>query len=495
MNIAYFAQHQLDELDAEGSAYDAVRRLMPDAPEAKVRARAGQIGFPEQKANTKVVEPVGRREGAAAARACDLFRAASRHSRRADQPSRHRQPRGPDRGDQRLSGRGDPGLARPLSAGGLRRPAAAGRRRRGRRRSTATSTITAAMCSAKRRVKPKAARAPRASRTNARARSAEKRAELAPLRSASADAEAADQEAQRRSSRKYRCGAGGRRTCSRAIRPRPRSFRKARSDAARRARARRRGMARGQRRIRNRDAREAVAMLICNGGPATLVGAFAGLPASSAWAARSLRHALDRNQPPAAEAIDAGPWSAAGRSRPRCARRRLRSRSRHCPGEPARCTTSHSVIASAMPPAMAVRVLGASAAGSGVRRRIRTLRFGRRATRVAAQDPSALIEIVRRDRARRWSCARCRTSIQSGRANVLDDLASAAAFERIAERRRAAGERNSRDDSQHRAHGATAVMIRNVSIAGGKTSWSPDCRRATIAHDLLVTIMAAGNAR
>jgi ATP-binding cassette subfamily F protein 3 len=54
MNIAYFAQHQLDELDAEGSAYDAVRRLMPDAPEAKVRARTGQIGFPEQKANTKV---------------------------------------------------------------------------------------------------------------------------------------------------------------------------------------------------------------------------------------------------------------------------------------------------------------------------------------------------------------------------------------------------------------------------------------------------------
>lgn len=54
MNIAYFAQHQLDELDAERSAYDAVRQLMPDAPEAKVRARAGQIGFPEQKANTKV---------------------------------------------------------------------------------------------------------------------------------------------------------------------------------------------------------------------------------------------------------------------------------------------------------------------------------------------------------------------------------------------------------------------------------------------------------
>jgi ATP-binding cassette subfamily F protein 3 len=31
-----------------------VRKLMPDAPEPKVRARAGQIGFPEQKANTKI---------------------------------------------------------------------------------------------------------------------------------------------------------------------------------------------------------------------------------------------------------------------------------------------------------------------------------------------------------------------------------------------------------------------------------------------------------
>ena len=43
--IAYFAQHQLDELDAAGTAYEHVRELMPDAPEAKVRARAGAIGF------------------------------------------------------------------------------------------------------------------------------------------------------------------------------------------------------------------------------------------------------------------------------------------------------------------------------------------------------------------------------------------------------------------------------------------------------------------
>jgi ATP-binding cassette subfamily F protein 3 len=43
--VAYFAQHQLDELHADESAYEHVRRLMPDAPEPKVRARVGQIGF------------------------------------------------------------------------------------------------------------------------------------------------------------------------------------------------------------------------------------------------------------------------------------------------------------------------------------------------------------------------------------------------------------------------------------------------------------------
>ncbi|GAA0031373.1 hypothetical protein BROWWM01_55050 [Bradyrhizobium ottawaense] len=45
LSIAYFAQHQLDELNVDASAYDHVRKLMGDAPEAKVRARAGAIGF------------------------------------------------------------------------------------------------------------------------------------------------------------------------------------------------------------------------------------------------------------------------------------------------------------------------------------------------------------------------------------------------------------------------------------------------------------------
>src|SRR5262252_2793865 len=41
------------------SAYDHVRRLMPDAPEAKVRARVGAIGFPGETAETAVANLSG----------------------------------------------------------------------------------------------------------------------------------------------------------------------------------------------------------------------------------------------------------------------------------------------------------------------------------------------------------------------------------------------------------------------------------------------------
>jgi ATP-binding cassette subfamily F protein 3 len=54
LSIAYFAQHQLDELDESGSPYSHVRRLMPEAPESKVRARAGGIGFSGKAADTLV---------------------------------------------------------------------------------------------------------------------------------------------------------------------------------------------------------------------------------------------------------------------------------------------------------------------------------------------------------------------------------------------------------------------------------------------------------
>jgi ATP-binding cassette subfamily F protein 3 len=54
ISIAYFAQHQLDELNEDGSPYDHVRRLMGDAPETKVRGRTGAIGFSGKAGDTPV---------------------------------------------------------------------------------------------------------------------------------------------------------------------------------------------------------------------------------------------------------------------------------------------------------------------------------------------------------------------------------------------------------------------------------------------------------
>ncbi|MEH3120280.1 MAG: ABC-F family ATP-binding cassette domain-containing protein [Methylorubrum populi] len=54
MEVAYFAQHQLDELRPAESAVAHVRGRMPDAPEAKVRSAAARLGFPASKADTPV---------------------------------------------------------------------------------------------------------------------------------------------------------------------------------------------------------------------------------------------------------------------------------------------------------------------------------------------------------------------------------------------------------------------------------------------------------
>ena len=54
ISIAYFAQHQLDELNEDASPYDHVRKLMPDAPETKVRGRTGAIGFSGKAGDTLV---------------------------------------------------------------------------------------------------------------------------------------------------------------------------------------------------------------------------------------------------------------------------------------------------------------------------------------------------------------------------------------------------------------------------------------------------------
>ena len=59
LQIAYFAQHQLDELVMSESPYDHVRRLMREAPESAVRARAGAIGFSGAQADTPVASLSG----------------------------------------------------------------------------------------------------------------------------------------------------------------------------------------------------------------------------------------------------------------------------------------------------------------------------------------------------------------------------------------------------------------------------------------------------
>ena len=59
LEAGFFAQHQVDDLNLDDTPYLAVQRLMPDAPEAKIRARAAQIGFPNVKGDTKVAHLSG----------------------------------------------------------------------------------------------------------------------------------------------------------------------------------------------------------------------------------------------------------------------------------------------------------------------------------------------------------------------------------------------------------------------------------------------------
>lgn len=53
LKIGYFAQHQIDELKPDESAYDHVRARLPDATEAQARARTAAFGFGAEKADTK----------------------------------------------------------------------------------------------------------------------------------------------------------------------------------------------------------------------------------------------------------------------------------------------------------------------------------------------------------------------------------------------------------------------------------------------------------
>ncbi|MER2607217.1 MAG: ABC-F family ATP-binding cassette domain-containing protein [Siculibacillus sp.] len=52
LSIAYFAQHQLDELRPAESPFQHVQRMMVDQPEARVRSRVAQMGLPTNRMDT-----------------------------------------------------------------------------------------------------------------------------------------------------------------------------------------------------------------------------------------------------------------------------------------------------------------------------------------------------------------------------------------------------------------------------------------------------------
>ncbi len=54
LSIAYFAQHQIDELKPKQSAYEHVRTLLPDATEAETRSATARLGFGPEKSNVLV---------------------------------------------------------------------------------------------------------------------------------------------------------------------------------------------------------------------------------------------------------------------------------------------------------------------------------------------------------------------------------------------------------------------------------------------------------
>ena len=54
LDVGFFAQHQIDDLNPKGTPYSHVAALMPDAVQAKIRARCAQMGFPNVKADTQV---------------------------------------------------------------------------------------------------------------------------------------------------------------------------------------------------------------------------------------------------------------------------------------------------------------------------------------------------------------------------------------------------------------------------------------------------------
>ena len=86
LEVAYFAQHQLDELNADKSAYDNVRDRLSDETEARIRARAGALGFPMGKMDTPARDLSG---GEKARLLLGLATFAGAHLLTLDEPTNH----------------------------------------------------------------------------------------------------------------------------------------------------------------------------------------------------------------------------------------------------------------------------------------------------------------------------------------------------------------------------------------------------------------------
>ena len=179
------------------------RRLRPSAPADARRARGqGARARRRHRVSGSAGGHAGRRSSPAARRrgCCSGLRPSrARISSILDEPTNHLDIDSRAAlidGDQRLSRRGDPGVARPPSDRGLRRSALAGRRRPGRRLRWRPRRLPEAACwpngraTAKDNGGRKDEAAPRAGRADARRAAAEKRIELAPLRRRITEAEA-----------------------------------------------------------------------------------------------------------------------------------------------------------------------------------------------------------------------------------------------------------------------------------------------------------------
>ena len=59
LDVGFFAQHQVEELDTGKTPFACLAELMRDAPESKIRARCAQMGFPNIKADTPVLQLSG----------------------------------------------------------------------------------------------------------------------------------------------------------------------------------------------------------------------------------------------------------------------------------------------------------------------------------------------------------------------------------------------------------------------------------------------------